>query len=363
MNVLVQVDPYARWLAALDGKPLDLGARGDPPPGYYRFPIAKGDHAGEQEAVAIWCDPAGELCCARTIFGDGVGMTAMQIDEMFTSEHYAIPYELYVSVTDKGEPWPELYTTRLRTKDITAGVVWSEEWSRARLAADPETHDENGNPRAVMGDNDPPADLSPDQALIVRIDAMRSQIGTWLESIGGKPTTQAEADMLGNYANKFKDFENEAVAAHGAEKAPHWQICKDIDAKWFGPVRDKAIELRAKALALIKKYTDAENAKRVEAARVANETARKAAERAAKTGDAPVEPIAEIVPEKVKVGTLRGGQRTAPVWTVTDLAKFVAYCAALESPPPDLVEACEKIARKFGPAGVKAPGMELKDRI
>lgn len=362
MNAVVQVDPYQRWRDALAGKPLDLGARGDPPCGFFRFPIAKGEHAGEQEAVAIYRETDGELACIRNIFGDGSGMTAMQIDEMFTGEHYAIPHELYAAVTEAGEPWPELYTTRLRTKDITDGIVWSEKWSRARLAADPETHDEEGNPRAVAGGNGPPEDLSPDQALIARIEAVGKQLSAWLLTIEGAPKTQAEADMLGNYANKFKDFENAAVLAHKSEKAPHLEACRIVDSKWFGPVKDKAVALRTKALDLIRQFTKAEDAKRAEAARAANEVARKAAERAAKTGDAPVEPIAEIVPEKAKVGTLRGSQRNAPVWTVTDLSKFVVYCAALTNPPPDLVDACEKIARKFGPAGVQAPGMELRER-
>jgi hypothetical protein len=357
-------DPWARWEAALRGEPLDLGARGDPPWGYFRFPPSKtaGPNA-RQEAVAIWRDDEGELQCVRNVYGDGSKMTALQIDEMFSAEHYAIPFELYMAVTDRNEPWPEIYTTRLRTKDIVNGIVWTEEWARKQLAAKVETHDEAGNPRAVIGDNGAPADATPDQALAARILNIGKQLAAWLATIGGKPTTQAEADTLGNYANTFKDFENEAVAAHKGEKQPFLDGGRDVDARWFAPVRDKAIAARAKALALAKEFTDAENARRIEAARVVNEANRKAAAAVAKTADAPSAPIAEVVPERAKVATLRGGgPKSTPVWTVTDLPKFVAYCAGLEIPPPDLVDACEKIARKFGPAGVRAPGLSFKER-
>jgi hypothetical protein len=354
-------NPWARWEAALRGEPLDLGARGDPPIGFYRFPPSKTRPNNKQEAVAIWRDEAGELQCARNVYGTGDGMTAMQIDELLScSECYAIPHAIYQDVAEIGKPWPEIYTTRLRTKDIVDGLVWTEAWARAQLAANVETHDEAGNPRAVIGDNGAPPDATPAEALAARILNVGKQLAAWLATIGGKPKTQAEADTLGNYANKFKDCENEAIAAHKAEKQPFLDDCRTIDAKWFAPVKDKAVASRAKALALIKEFTDAENGRRIEAARIVNEAARKAAAEAAKTSEVTPEPIAEVVPEKAKVATLRGGQRSAPVWTVTNLSAFVAYCAALDPPPADLVEACGKIARKFGPAGVKAPGMELK---
>lgn len=351
-------NPYARWEAALRGERLDLGARGDPPCGYYRFPPPKTRQNAKQEAVAVWRNATNDIECARNVYGDGSNMTAMQIDDMFANEHYAIPYELYLAVTERGEPWPEIYTTRLRTKDIVDGVFWTEAWARARLAENVETHDEAGNPRAVIGNNNPPPDLTPEAALAARILTIGKQLGEWLATIGGAPKTEADANMLGNYANSFKDLENEAIAAHKAEKAPHWKICQDIDAKWFAPVRDKAIASRTKVLAIIKTYTDAETAKRNEAARIANEAARKAQASVAQT--APSQPIAPVVAAPVKVATLRGGPRSAPVWTVTDLPKFVAYCAGLETPPPDLIEACAKLARKWGAAGVKAPGMELR---
>jgi hypothetical protein len=350
-------NPWARWQAALRGERLDLGERGNPPVGFFRFPIKD----GRQEAVAIWRDEGGELQCLRNIFGTGEGMTALQIDEMFASEHYAIPRDVFDAVTERGEPWPEIYTTRLRTKDIVAGVVWTEDYARAQLAADVETHDEEGNPRAVIGGNNPPADLPPDEALAARILNIGKQLAAWLATIGGKPTTQAQAETLGNYANKFKDCENEAVAAHKAEKEPFLKAGREVDAKWFAPVRDKAVASRAKALALIKAYTDAEDERRKEAARIENEARRTAAEKAASVAEVAPEPLPEIVPERAKVSTLRGGgAKVAPTWTVTNLPAFVAHIAALENPPPDLIDTCAKLARRYGAAGVKFPGMELK---
>ena len=250
VNQFTVTDQFARWRHALAGHLIDFGDRGDPASGYYRNPTSKG-----MEVVAIFRDDLGLVQCIRNIFGDGSEMTLDEIDELFgTCGRYPIPYDLYQAIAERGEPWPEIHQTRLRTKDITAGIVWTEAWARAQLAAQLETHDEDGNPRAVIGGNHPPEDLSPDRALAKRILDLDILVDTWLTKIGGLPTTQAEAEVLGNYANKFKDFENEAVAAHKREKEPHLKAGREVDAKWFGPVRDKAGTSRQRIIALIRAY-------------------------------------------------------------------------------------------------------------
>jgi hypothetical protein len=286
----------------------------------------------------------------------------MQIDEMFAGEHYAIPYDLYVAVTERGEPWPELYTTRLRTKDIAAGVVWTEDWARAHLASNVETHDEAGNPRAVIGDNEPPPDLLPSQALAARIDALANALAGFLAPLGGAPKTKAEADTVANYATKFKELANEATATHKVEKEPHLVAGRAVDAEWF-PVRDKADACRKKALGIADAWINAEKARLAEEARKANEAARREAERAAAmSGETPV-PVQEVAPAPVKIGTGRTvSQRTRKVWTITDLPAFVAYLLAMEKPPADFVATCETLATRLGIAGVKPPGVEMEER-
>lgn len=345
-------EQYDRWARALRGEKLDLGERGDPPSGYFRFPSSKG-----QEAVAVWRNENG-LNCWRNIFGDGSKMDADAIDMLFAGEHYVIPYDLFVAVTERGEEWPPEYMTRLRTKDINAGVVWTIEWARQQLSH-AEINAAAENPHAVIGGNDLP-ESTPDQVLAEKIKALGQHLATMLGSWGGKPRNQAEVDQIGVYANKFKDFENEATAAHKAEKEPHLAAGRAVDSKWFGPVRDKAIASRQRVLAIAKEFIDAENKRRAEKTRVANEAARKAAESEAKiTGETPA-PVTEVVPEVAKVSTLRGRQTPTKVWTVTKPAKFATYALSLETPPPDLIEALNKLARKWGPAGVTAPSMELR---
>jgi len=149
-------DEFARWRHALAGNPMDFGERGDPASGYYRNPTSKG-----MEAICIFRDGA-QVQCIRNIFGDGSKMTADEIDELFGQcGRYPISYDLYTAVAENGEPWPEIHTTVLRTKDIKAGVAWTESWARARLAENPETHDADGNPLPPRNHNNPPEELPP----------------------------------------------------------------------------------------------------------------------------------------------------------------------------------------------------------
>jgi hypothetical protein len=342
-------DPFSYWRDALAGKPMQT-EKGSPRSGYYR------SQSGD-EVVAIWYEPEGNVQCERSKYGNGSKMSADEIDELFGWIcHYPISFELFEVAMDGGQLPPE-YKTRLTTKEIQGGVTWTPEIGKRKLALDPERYDEDGNERASIGHNNPPEDLTPDAALAKRIHDLGVQLGAWLAGIGGTPRNEAEAEILSGYANKFKDFENEAVAAHKAEKAPHLEKCREIDGKWFGPVKDKAIACRDKIIGVIRAWEKSENDRRAEAARLANEAARKAAEQAAvKTDEAPA-PVPEFVPEPTKVSTLRGGGKRPSEKLIIDLKAFFAYAASLNEPPPDLIDAAEKVARKWKAAGIKAPGM------
>ena len=101
----------------------------------------------------------------------------------------------------------------------------------------------------------------------------------------------------------------------------------------------------------------AEDAKRAQAAQIANELARKAVETEARVSDILVEPMREIVPEKAKVTSLRGGGQRQSSKLVTDPRLFLDFCLSLEPIPAELVEAMEKIARKWTASRTPAPGM------
>lgn len=336
---------YDRWQIAVDGGDLVFGERGDPPSGFYRRSY-RDKRTGKQafEAFCVYRDDDGKLCCVRNVFGDGSKMDPAEIDEMFADRSVEpIFFEAYEAVVERKEIWPE------KVRELTAVEL------QHRARNNPERFDETGKERPGIGDNKPPADLPLNEALTARIHDFGVQLANWLKSIGGEPRTQAEAEILGGYANKFKDFENQATAAHKAEKEPHLTAGRQVDAKWFGPVRDKAIASRNRVIEIIRAWEKKENAAREEAARAANAEARKVAEKS--SIEAPAIEIGEVAHEVAKVSTLRGGGPKPKDVLVSDLAAFLGYCAGLNQPPPDIIEAAEKVARKFKAAGVNAPGM------
>lgn len=352
-------DQYQRYFDALDGKPLDLGERGDPPSGFYRFAPWKTDADKKQTTIALWRGEAGEIFVEKNFY-EPKEMTALEADDLFTNQHVAISQELYESRRTKAlaDAWPEIHTTYLRTVDIKAGVVWTEEWARKRLSANVETHDERGNPRAVAGDNNPP-DATPVEALTARIKAIGSQFAAILKEWGSdEPRTKAEGDLAANFAVKFKELENEAVAAHKIEKAPHLAAGQAVDEKWRAP-RDLATKSRARILALCSSFIDKENARQQAEVDAANKAAREAAAREAKaTGEAPA-PVAETKAEPIKLGN--GGrtvsQRVKDAWNVTDYVVFTGYLVQNDAVSPALKEAFDVCATNLGKANIKAPGM------
>lgn len=367
-------DQFDRWRRAVAGEPLEI-ERHNPASGYYRrFADAK-----RIEAIAVWRDDSDALKCWRNVYGDGSRMDADDIDMLFADKNMlAVPYEVFQAVTEGGAEWPSIYHVKLRTKDMNAGVIWTETWATAQVAsaavfADPEEaqelsakidkidHEMTENPRAIIGNNAPPERM-PEETLADKITAKGEQFSKTLKEWGGAPRNQAEADLAGVFANKFKDYSNEATEAHKAEKAPHLKKCKDIDAKWFAPVRDKADACRDKVMEIVKAFTKAETAKRQAEADAANAAARKRAEEEAKiSGEAPA-PVETIEAAPVKVTTLRGRAPKAAEWQTVDPAKFCAYLCAMEGGPPlILTEALAKLAIKLGKAGVSAPGIEFKE--
>jgi len=357
-------DQYARWQAALDGNALDLGERGDPPSGFYRFAPWKSDPDKKQTTIAVWRgDGEPPEIFVEKNFHEPKTMTAMEADDLFTSQHVAITHELYESRRTKlqSAPWPEIHTTYLRSKDIQDGVVWTEEWSRQRLSANVETHDENGNRREAIGGNGPPADapeLSPVETLSARIKSVGELIAKRLKEIGGKPRDKKEADEIADYAVAFKKFETEGDTARKAEKEPHFQAGKAVDDKWRGPI-ETSQKSRAKVLAIAEEWLNADRIKRQAEADAATAAARLAAQRQeVKTGEK-AEPVAETKVEAAKIGTGRTvSQRVKEAWKVKDYVVFTTYLVENDAIPPALADAFNVTATNLGKANIKAPGIE-----
>jgi hypothetical protein len=311
--------PWLYWNEALNGNFLeDLIQRGHPQLGCYRDKF---------RAVYIYRDDAGALGCRVT-----AGYAPRhddEIDELFGFVcRKPIPYELYETIRDGGK-WPE---------DVEAPA-------------------ERG-----MGDNS--KNLAPHEALSADISNLADAARDWLKSIGGKITTQEQADKAANYATEFGKLEKRGQDKHKAEKAPHLEAGRAVDAAWK-PVIDLADQKKRFMKKAFETWAVEEQRKRSEeAARLRAEQERQAAEAraAAKAaGEPPPDEEEPPVVENVKAGTRgRVSMRTRTKWEITDRRAFVDYLLAMDAPPPDLLSTLDLIANRIGSAGGSPPGVEPK---
>jgi hypothetical protein len=328
---MAEANDWTYWASALNGEFIeDLIQRGNPQSGFYR------DRS--KRAVAIWRDDDGALQCA--VSSGYIPRHADEIDEIFGFVcRSPITRELFMHIRNGGA-WPET------VPDTERGI----------------------------GDNNPPEDLTPDKALAYEIASLETQCRSWLVSLpDGKPSNKVEADLAANYADKFLAFEKRAIELHKAEKEPHLKAGREVDAKWFAPVRDVAKSLKEKINAIALAWARAEDNRKAEEARKANEELRRianeenirmrgAADVSGTVASLPPVAVVEVVPEKTKVGTSRARSAPAPkpVYVITDLPAFAAHLAAFENPPPEFMEACRTIANRLGAAGANPPGVEKR---
>ena len=205
------------------------------------------------------------------------------------------------------------------------------------------------------------AELAPHEALDAEIIELQDRAHEWIKSIGGKIETKEHADKAANYADAFAKLSKRASETHKSEKEPHLKAGRDVDARWK-PLAEKADTAKT----WMKRATDvfliAENERIKEQARLAAEEARKQAEAARVTDDAPIATTRPAAPAPVAIGT--SGKRIAlreyQVVEIADLPAFIGYLAAMDPAPPDLVEVAQKIARRMVSAGVTPPGITTK---
>lgn len=386
-------EEYARWQTALAGGKLDLRERGDPPSGFFRCKPWRGDAEGTQRTIALW--RAGDDFMVEKDFKAARTMTAMEADDLFSSpDIVAITYELYEAVRG-GQPWPEVHTTYVRTKDLST-VHWTVEWSQAQLDAkarlaptkvDPqpeavrepagierrrsEAAEASDNPRAVIGGNNPPETVTPEtpakpltlsEAVAAKLKVEGELLAGLLKTWGGKPTNKAQADQVADAASVFMAISKEANANRETAKAPHIAAGEAVDAEWV-PIRDGAKKYREKALDIANTFINEANAKALSDAEAAHKERKMEAIKQAVENKTPVPEVAPVAaPEPIKLGTVRTvSQRGKKTYLVTDRPKFVAYLMALEKQPDDFVEVLGKIASRLGAMGLAIPGVELEE--
>ena len=162
----------------------------------------------------------------------------------------------------------------------------------------------------------------------------------------GPIADQATADKMSDIATKFGEFEKAATAEHKAEKEPHLNAGRAVDAKWK-PVIDKASRAKSAAKTVVGEWLKAEKARLDEAKKLAAE--------AAGVEDAVVD-----------IGTARAGQKRAVVLKnrkvveITDIKAASAYLANMNEPVSEFVDVVRMLCGRLLAAGVQVPGAQHK---
>lgn len=219
----------------------------------------------------------------------------------------------------------------------------------------------------TIGDN------SGELSLSDQIKEYAAQALAWFKKNGIKD--DKSKDMAANYRAELMKLSKEADAQRTAEKKPHDDAAKAVQAKWK-PVIDTADgaaeELRNGLTAFMtaeKRRLEAEQRAKWEAEQKAVAAARVEAEaqRAKLMADDPIAaittpepelPMAPPPPEPVKVqaGGQRGrktGLREVTRYVVTDYAKALAFFANSD----DVIELIGTLSARAGKAGVDVPGV------
>lgn len=321
------------------------------------------------EPVAIWKDGE-EWCCAKPGF---TPTKQDEIDDLFSRVcRDAVPEEAYRAVV-AGGMWQDQVEERAPAERIVQSAKPIERAEPDRLGPTETQEAMYGQGRAdepppPIGDNSGTA--RPHEIMADRIADVNQQIADWLKEIGGKITTDEQADRAANFAALLGELEKEAEALHKVEKAPWLEGGRTVDAAWK-PLIEKAATSKGRVKRdyvtpyLVEKQRRIDAEAKAERERIAAERAKAEQEAAAAGVDAPpVEDPPPPEPERVKAGT-RGGRatalRTVKVAEITDLAALAAYLASMSTPPAEFVEVCKKLAEKMMKAGVTVPGAKLND--
>lgn len=226
------------------------------------------------------------------------------------------------------------------------------------------------------GDAPSIGDNSGDLSLSEQIKDYASQALAWLKKTGIK--TKVDSDRAANYRAELLRLSKEADAQRVAEKKPHDEAAKAVQAKWT-PLVSEAANAADEIRNALTEYMRAEKRKLEAEQRAKYEAEQKTAaaaraeieaQRAKQMRDDPIAaltspepelPMAPPPPEPVKVqaGGQRGrktGLREVTKYIVTDNKAALAFFADSE----DVRELVAKLAERASKAGVAVPGVEKK---
>jgi hypothetical protein len=303
--------------------------------GYYRSAAVKN---GPMLPVAIWRDESGKLNILRA--GQPVALERVWPYAVW----HPVSYDDYEAVTERGERWKDEPATSVSAEVITESVALV---------------------HMQIGGNNPPEE--DDIAKLKReIEAARGVAEQDYKEI----TTDDQAAAAQSLRSRLNELSGTADKKREAEKRPHFEAAKAVDAKWQPIVKlgkEAADWLRGK----LSDYATRKANEEAAAQRIAlAEEARLAAERAAaqpedgesEQGAPPVEQ--QSPPPAPTSATIKGATGRAATIRVVKVAKVVDYDKAYAhlKAIPEIKKVIDQVAQRFITAGNEVPGVEVHER-
>ena len=315
---------YSVWRALLRGARPEVNPD-NPQPGFYRVRKVKG---GPFVPLAYWFAD-GALVCVL----DGAAIPETRGRELWQwACSNPVENSVYNAVVAGGQ-WPDI--------DPTVAAAKEEK-------------------RHGMGGNNPPED----EVLLLQeqIDAAAAGVSAYAKITDDE--TQRKAQTLRSW---LLELSGTADKKREAEKKPHWDAAKAVDAKWQ-PLVKRAKELADKIRDAMGVYETAklraerEAAAKAEAERRAHE---EAARKAALANEpAPPPPAPPPAPAPTASAPIKGAAGRAAttklvkVVTVTDQDAVYAYMKTR----PEVVELLGRLAQRAVDAGHDVPGVSIEEQ-
>lgn len=303
------------WKDSLAGKNPPMHAN-TPMQGYYAY---RASANAPVQPVAFWYKDDVMLC--------KVGKTNVDygLDVWMGAGRNPITYADYKLVAIEDQPWPH--------EIIIVDADGKEQSSLQR----------------GMGDN-----IGDDPFIVIS-----GNIDNWVATAEklkkkGPPKTQVEANAISDVATKLAELQKEATAARVTEKEPHKQKVEEVDGKWMPVVRKAEVYKDLKAL--IQKFLNAEDARRVAEAKKLQDELNKDKPDDGGTG-------VVVQAQRATAGTRRSVTMVKrKVVKFTDLKKTAEYFASMEEPPAAFIEAMTTNAYRILMAGAPVPGAKLEEK-
>lgn len=93
-----------------------------------------------------------------------------------------------------------------------------------------QTGEQDNNPRAVIGNNNPPAALTPFEAVTIHLDDLYGEAMLWLD--GEKVETQQQADALNTLMSRIREAADAVEEQRVKEKTSHDEAIKEIQDRY-----------------------------------------------------------------------------------------------------------------------------------